>query len=490
MKGKKWIAGLLALSSVMCFVGCNDGGDSAKLPSADIVKGMPDYSNATGVLDIDCWLAPSMSDSAYKDYADCGYNMLHLGNTSVHVEGENANFELLNESLDTHFSLAEKYGIKVILSMNARNSNQTNATPFAWIQSKLGKTLDKWKDSETFYGYMPYDEPRFTQELAAEYPDKMQRDYEWVSDFLLDEYLWWSQNYPGKAFEVVLLRAPNDGEKLRYGHYDNSKDPFQNDHDAYIDHYYNNVMKYIPYGERIWAMDAYAYGKQREEVYQRECYVESLAEFAYRAKKDNAEKWSYMQNHNSITGFPSVLQQYYTAMVFGYDHFVTYTYNNVASWGLEQASVDLNGLKTDNYYYYQKAHQEVRSFENVYKAFTDNWIGALGYRGTEAVNDKTSFRNADRLLDGYYRLDKVTCTQDTLIGVMRDADGYDGFLLSNQVVPTGNVRDTVEIIFNDANKAIVYMDGKAAEIKDLQDGKLTLELKTGGGAFVIPVLED
>ena len=125
---------ILLLCGVMAFSAgaCASGADESEISQINI--GAPDYSGATGKIVLDSWIGPLMSEEAYKEYADCGYDRVHFQNTSVHVEGGagEQSFKTLNEQLDTHFTLAEKNGIDVILAMNARNMNATSATPFEW----------------------------------------------------------------------------------------------------------------------------------------------------------------------------------------------------------------------------------------------------------------------------------------------------------------------------------------------------------------------
>ena len=476
MKKKRFmgfiLAGILSTSAM---------GGTAQGMNVNAEGNQPNYSDATGRLVLDSWIGPLMTDEAYKEYADCGYNRVHFNNTSVHVEGgtSEADFRSLNAQLDTHFTLAEKYGIDVILAMNARNTVQTSATPFEWVDGKLHDTLQKWKDSDTFYGYMPYDEPSFALSLSAESPEMLQRDYEKVTDYILDEYIYFKHNYPGKKFETVMLRDANLGETM--GYHNAGLDTYE----KYLDYYYDNVMQYMPYEDRICSMDAYAFGKKSEEYYIRECWISSLEKNSYQAEKVNGEKWTYMMNHDNITNVASVLYQYYTAMAYGYTNFTTYCYR--AEWG-GACSIDALGQKTDNYYYYQAAHQEIKSFENVYMQFVDNWKGALVCNGSNsklAESDKP-WCTATHLLSSYDRVKSFTATQDALMGIMQDKNGYEGFMITNQVTPQGNTENQVSVTFNNATKALVYTNGQEAQVVSLNGGKLELTLKSGGGAFVIP----
>ncbi len=391
-----------------------------------------------------------------------------------------ADFKKLNEQLDTHFTLAEKYGIDVILAMNTRNTNQTNATPFEWVDDKMHDTLQKWKDSDTFYGYMPYDEPSFALSLSADNPSMLQRAYENVTDYILDEYIYFKHNYPGKAFEVVMLRDANPGETMGY-----QKAGLET-YEQYLDYFDERVTQYIPYEERICSMDSYAYSFNASNMYIRLCWIASLEDNAYRAEKLNGEKWTYTMNHVDMENTGCVLYQYYTAMAYGYTNFITYCYRS--AWGTNACSIDALGNKNDNYYYYKAAHQEVKSFENVYMQFVDDWKGVMVSSGTQSTTavDEKPWANANSLLSSYDRVKSFTSTEDALMGIMKDGNGNEGFMLASQALPQNNTTNDVSVTFKNATKALVYTNGEAQKVVTLNNGKLDLTLKAGGGAFVIP----
>lgn len=472
---KKIVCWIAALLTAFCAVGCTETVDYKHK------AGAPDYSQAEGELIFDSWIAPFANETEFKDYADCGYNMMHLGITSVSIGGS-LTVEKERQIMESNFSLAQKNGIRVIFSVNANNSNQLIATPLKYLETRIGTVLDKWKDTETFYGYMPYDEPRFDQALEEGDLDKMQKGYDACVDYIRDEYLYFSEHYPGKAFEIVLLRSANVGENMNYGK------SFNGDFEKYIGSFTDNVLKYMPYNERIISFDAYPFSKDRDgNIFVRGCLVSSLETYGYKSEELGAEKWTYIQNHTNVHNTASVLYQYYSAMAYGYTHFVTYCYRE--DWDNEVFSVSKSGEKTENWYYFRDAHNELKSLENVYMQFVDGWQGAVAFDGTARENRDRNWKDCKKLLESYDGIKNVTSTEDTLIGIFRDKKGYDGYMITNQCNATGNLRNTVEATFNGATHALVYVDGKAGEAVTLDGGRLTLDLKAGGGAFVIPYTE-
>jgi len=485
MKIKKtFISAVLAVAmAAACFTGCKSENEADKY----VVGGTPDYSSATGVIELDSWRIPGCTEEAFKTYAECGYNMVHLVNENVFTENTAASTVKLNETLDKYFTLAEKYGIKVIMCTAAHSLQQSTATPFQYVYERHKDVLEKWRDSDTFYGYDSFDEPPFVGGLnGGDSADakKYQISYEEMGDYFRDDYVYFSNLFPNKKFEVVLLRAPNEGDKMSFS---SRFDTYE----KYLEYYAENVLSYMPLKDRVMMMDAYPYGIKNNGLWLRECFISSLEAMSFVAEKYGAEKWTCTQNHELITNTASVLYQYYTALAYGYTHFNTYTYGATpVSWGYDQSSIGIDGKKTDNYYYYQAAHEEIKSFENVYREFTDGWQGVIAVDGQESTAFSKPWFKAEKMLGGYYRIKSVSATEDTIIGVMRDKSGYDGFMIVNQTLPSGNVKDKVSITFERAKKAIVYKDGKPAQTVDLENGKLELTLKTGGGAFVIPLVGD
>lgn len=93
-------------------------------------------------------------------------------------------------------------------------------------------------------------------------------------------------------------------------------------------------------------------------------------------------------------------------------------------------------------------------------------------------------------LNGYDGIKSVKATQDTVIGIMQDKNGYDGYMITNQVIATGNTRDKVDVTFDGATKALVFLSGAdEPETVSLDKGSLGLDIPSGGAAFVIPYKE-
>ena len=385
-----------------------------------------------------------------------------------------------NANMNASFELHKKYGIKVILASTAINMGQTTAKRFETYDSRFGETLEKWRDDDTFYGMMIYDEPTFVLTVTVTGLNDV-TVYEDTGKYLRDEYLYFSSKYPEKYMETVFLGAPAGATKFAY----QSKYPTYAD---YIGHYYDNVLRYTPYEKRVLSMDCYPFSIDRLGVPSRnQVFVQSLADLALEAEKYNVpEKWTYIQSFRNIVNGESILYQYYTAMAFGYTHFVTYHYGS--DWDCDTPAIDKARNRTDMWWYLKNAHDEVRAIENAYMRFADGWKGVIALEGKERGEYGRTWDDACPLLKGYERIKSVEAKEDLMIGVMQDNEGYDAFLLSNQALPYGDGSNDVELTFYKADKAIVF-DGDGGRTVELTDGKLAITLKSGGGALVIPVKE-
>jgi hypothetical protein len=216
-------------------------------------------------------------------------------------------------------------------------------------------------------------------------------------------------------------------------------------------------------------------------------FVQSLADLALEAEKYGvSEKWTYIQSYNYIINGECISYQYYTAMAFGYTHFVTYHYGS--EWETESPAVDKMGNRTDMWWYLKESHDQIETFENAYMRFADGWKGAIAIEGTERGSYNRTWEDECPFLDGYERIQALEAKEDLIVGVMQDELGYDAFLLANQALPYGVAENDVEVTFREADKAIVF-DGKEQKTVELVGGKLSIRLKTGGGALVIPVKE-
>lgn len=468
---KKLLCLLLAAATVFA-VGC----DGAQKPS---LTEIPEYS-VVKPLEFDAWLGPKTSDEALSDYADCGYTVYHLQSGNFDVTDTRKSNGELNAQLDRIFTKAKEYSLKVVLAPTAVNTSATSIVPFEYTYSRVGETLEKWKDDPTFYGFMPSDETTLDKPLVMSIDGLkfMKRAYDRSIDFLRDDYLFFSQKFPGKYFETTLLGIPNGSDKNMPYFTDSSRSFAE-----YMDCYYNDLIKYMPVSERVYSHDAYPFSLANGKYKYEDRFVGSLEGIAVRAEKAGAKKGMYTQNHHSIFNGEAITYQYYTAMTYGYTHFTTYCYTD--EWGEKQYSTTNGGVKTDNYYYYKAAHEKVKTMEAVYSNFCDRRVGTMGILGA-TQGDKT-WRKCTEMSEKLPLIKSASAEFDLLIGAFTDSEGNYGYMLANQMMPDDKTPNKVEIDFKGVKKVAVWADGKPAETVEAKNGKFTVTLASGGGAFIVPL---
>lgn len=114
-----------------------------------------------------------------------------------------------------------------------------------------------------------------------------------------------------------------------------------------------------------------------------------------------------------------------------------------------------------------------------YKNFT--WKGVM----TSSENGgEGNFKLIERMESGK-NLKKVEGTEDVLVGMFDDKDGREGCMVVNFTDPGRKLNNTVTLSFEGVKDAIIILNGEKS-VQSLKKGKLTLELKSGEGCFVIP----
>ena len=151
-----------------------------------------------------------------------------------------------------------------------------------------------------------------------------------------------------------------------------------------------------------------------------------------------------------------------------------------------EAMIELDGTKTAVYDYVRTVNEEIRSFDDIYLNF--EWEGVMTKIGREnkmMENDNFAYIE-NTVLKSHERISELSCEQDTLVGVFKDGDGRDGFMIVNFTDPGENRGSEVSVTFNDAEFAVVVQNGQM-QTATLDDGRLELALDVGDGAFVIPL---
>lgn len=186
----------------------------------------------------------------------------------------------------------------------------------------------------------------------------------------------------------------------------------------------------------------------------------------------------YAPTNNEDIGF-----QVFTSMAYGVKEINFWTYdghhNNTAiTESIANNEQVYNAVKTIN--------GQIDKFANVYLAYdwrdTFDIASGASYTGSETATDSGRLQSASA--NG----------ARTLIGHMKDVEGFDGYMIANAAAPRTGVDEkatnatTVTLNFKDATKAVVYdYQAGTRKVVDLTNGALTVSVNVGEGTFVIPV---
>ena len=292
---------------------------------------------------------------------------------------------------------------------------------------------------------------------------------------------WYRENFPDSEFQVNLLPTYSSQSQL-FG--DASVDKkYKEDYVEYFNEHVNpSVLSY----------DHYALSKLGTTNRVSATYLQNLEIFANESKRSGKPFYVFLQtlghwDYRTMEYYRDIAWQVYTSMAYGAVGAQTFTYwtnlSNGPTEKITNALVDRDGTKMPAWYAMQEVIAEVRAFENVYMNF--EWQGVLPavadvYEGNAMV---------DLLmepLESHERILSVSATKDAVIGVFKDAEGRDGFLIANITDPADNLSSDVTIDFKDAEKVVVYKKGRTL-VYPAEDGKVTFRIGSGEGQFVIPV---
>jgi len=470
-KTLKWLS--LGLTGVLCGV---------TLPKTasyegNAVIGDPDYLEEPtesklweNEFFIGAWCEPSTADDEFQAYKEAGYNVMYLANKMTY--NSNTMKAYLDKCLENDLYVVSMCGMNRNAPVSMRSAD---------------KNVYDLNDYPNFLGVGAVDEP-LGAPVAKNEKNGVYKDFDSIYDYLLDEYKFINENYPNAvAFDSVIANGRYEGD-FGYG--------AMND-------WAEKVLKYMDPEDRQVSFDYYPYKVQSKT---RERYTASdrflwrmqLARQAIDKYNSQINYYYYQQEWDSLlreqVSTQEVLYCLYSAMAYGFNSFVAFKYEpywNIAT--NEQTFIKSPyGQKTEFWYYNKQAFNEIKKFDHIYLQFTEknggDWQGVIFFEGTE--NTRTANRaNADAevvFMNSYAGITNVSATQDTVVGVMKDKDGRDGYMFTNQSDSLDRLSDKVKATFPGKTRAIVVEKGEWKEVS-LNANTLEMNIVPGGGIFVIPL---
>lgn len=504
--GKRWLCVLMSLITMSGLAGC-DASDSNE--DLQVTSGTPTYADDKQ-LEMAAYCGPRRGGYRYyngtygthpedpeggwqgwitkedfQDYVDCGFTYLMSEldapyDYNYSTDSESECFE--GSDLQQYMDLAEEMQIPVVVYANrlillsSSMDSRINEDDKAFL-SQMVKDLSRYS---MFKGFSLRDEPNIEHAHA----------FEGLYDYLLE------LKPDAHFFTSFLPIYCSDLKRLTTENFDNYEKAYMDYVNAFSDatgsfayDSYPLVLDPVPGVtsiDKTWFQNLRMVAESgKEKGYSPSITIQSCAFGKAGEQYQTAHK-------RAITTKADISFQLYTALAYGFKEVNYFTYwqhwTESDAEGFYTAMIEYPSevggepIKTDAYYAVKEANQEVKKFDHVLMNY--NW------EGTMAVTDENkSMSMGLQLADGGYsnsRIKSVTATDEAIIGCMKDADGYDGYMICNATDPGQNLSNSVTVTFKKASKAIAYINGEETEIT-LKNGTYTFELEAGGGVFVIPI---
>lgn len=491
MKRKKIKTVALCCAFALLSTACSEGGSVSESASGtsvgnvqaclDAPVGIPDYEDDKGKLQLDI-IGFSMPKSQTEEHVRY---MAEAGCTAMFIDrwtGRNIN----TDALATTLELFDKYNIDGYISINngwASRGNGYLGSP--WIS--LSEITTDYTVYPAFKGIMIFDEPGGTNGNTE---NEETNDFA----FLEREY----ENFKKLWSDKIFTKGTYHDYKFLI----NLNGDYKNVYEPAMSRFFPMIED-----EAIVSYDYYPlnYDTKTSTCYLSQGYLYTCEMFALAnrnhvslnsGKNPNttSELWAFVQTtdynktaRTSGTGMLSEIEmrfQYNTHFAFGARGIELFVYGDTTS---HVGMISSDGRKSEAYEYVKNVNEESQKWAHVLMNY--DWQGVMtvvGDKNTEGYNEAF-----DRMLgDSFVQADRIrnlSATRDTLVGVFKDADNYDGFMFVNYGDPFYRKSDTITVTFNNATKAVVYVRGEK-EIVDLENGTLTYKLVSGDAAFVIPIV--
>lgn len=508
MKMKRILSMMLVLVMIaLCVSACGEKGP--ELEPIEVTAGTPSYADDKQI-ELSAYCGPRragyrywngvygehpedpaggwdgwITEEAFRDYLDCGFTYVLSEYDALYdydYDKQTSVTDFEDSDLYEYMEIAEKVGLPVVVCANqlVQMSSSTDYRLSDEHKEFLATMIEELSEYKMFKGVTFRDEPSIgmakTFGSVYDYLQTLKPDMFYFTSLLpiycSDITRFSTENLDDKeeAYKDYIEAFSSETNAFVYDSYPLFADPVQG-LTSLEDTWYQNL--------RLVAESAKANG------YDAGITIQSCA-FGNVGQETSFHK-------RAVTSKADVTYQLYTSLAYGMKHFSYFTYWEHWSEGDTEdfytAMVEYpekNGqepIKTDAYYAVKEANEEIKKFDHVFLSF--DW------EGTMALTKENKVLSSALQMAGDYqspRVSAVTATDDTIIGSMKDADGYDGYWIVNATDPGQNLSDSVTITFREASSAIAYVNGEEQTIT-LQDGTYTFDLGSGEAVFVIPYNE-
>ena len=148
-----------------------------------------------------------------------------------------------------------------------------------------------------------------------------------------------------------------------------------------------------------------------------------------------------------------------------------------------------SGAPTPLYYAVQAVNREIKAWDRVYLRF--QWEGVAPIRGSGGAANPMLATIVDSRIDpeAVEGIKTILSDEDLLCGVFTDAKGNKGYMLVNASNPGSDTSASLTVEFDTKYTGVMlYENGASKRVALDEAGKATLNLPSGEGKFLIPIL--
>ena len=416
-----------------------------------------------------------INDFEFKRYKDAGFTYL--------IAEQDAAYG--SDNLSTYMELAKNNDLEVVLLDN-KMTDFLRATEVPTDTSDIAVRTAEMKEQygDTFKGWMLADEPTIAYLNNYKVVANAIRQVDTTS-FLMTAFLPFHASKVNFTTDETILNKIANSETLT----DAEK------HVAYMEYAnsYGNVMGEFNYdlypllaGTTVrsdWLRNLSLVAQGGKENH----YLTGITLQSHEYKKLDDEG-NETVIYRAPTEEDDIGYQAYTALAYGMRKLNYYTY-----WGHYRQSS--NGYMTQTMVQYPEGdgtqsvttpiYEAVQAVNTEIKAY-DHVLMNYAWEGTITLGNANDYSESEYTNE---RLVAYSATEDTsvVIGCMKDAVGYDGYMIANANNPANDMATTVTVQFEQATRAVVYIDGKQT-IVNLENGSYEVTIPSGEGVFVIPIV--
>lgn len=314
-------------------------------------------------------------------------------------------------------------------------------------QAEVKKMYDLYCQYENFAGFNVKDEPYFNE---LQYLGKT---YDYFKTINVNNKEWWVNLFPNWGMGTL---------------------------GASFSDYVDTAAKVT--GSTIMCYDTYPLDKANSI---NPGYWTEMEQFASVSRANNKDFMSFIlseghQTYKNVKDYDDLSYQVYSQMLFGSVGINTFKYYG---GGEINAMISKYGERTSLYYGMQQVIKEVRAFENMY--MNSEWQGVMLYVVDEFYGNEV-FDGVTKPMEEHDRIKSFEGTSDVAIGVFKDKDDRDGFLVFNANNPADDTQNEVTIKFKDAKYAYLYKKGRKVKVK-LRNGTFKTTMGSSEAYYVVPV---